>query len=154
MISIRRSTSDDPAFGSLVAELDQDLLNRYGLKQSQYDIHNKGLEEASVVIALHNDTPIGCACYKVIEQAYTVEIKRMYVQPTFRRLGVAQQLLADLELWAKKTGHSKTILQTATKQPESIALYRKCGYQPTDCYGTYQGDEDSVCMEKQLWMVT
>ncbi|GAB2578937.1 GNAT family N-acetyltransferase [Spirosoma areae] len=137
-------------FSSLIAELDQDLLKRYGPKQSQYDVHNKGLEGASVVVAFNRDEPVGCACFKVVEPPNVVEIKRMYVQPSSRQLGVAQQLLAELERWAKETGHSKAILQTAIKQPEAIALYQKCGYQSIDCYGAYLGDTDSVCMKKEL----
>ena len=136
-ITIRRSSPANPAFVSLVAQLDQELLHRYGPKQNHYAIQNKGLEEARVVIAIRHDTPIGCGCYKDVGQAHAVEIKRMYVHPSSRRLGVAQQLLAELECWAKETGNLKTILQTAIKQPESIALYRKCGYQPTECYGAY-----------------
>jgi len=150
MISVRRSSPTAPEFSVLIAELDQDLSKRYGAKQSQYDVHNKGLEGARVVIALNKEEPIGCACFKVIEPANVVEIKRMYVQPAFRQLGVAQQLLAQLEQWAKETGHSTAILQTAIKQPESIALYQKCGYQLIDCYGVHAEDTDSVCMKKQL----
>lgn len=150
MISIRRSSPTAPEFNVLIAELDQDLSKRYGAKQSQYDVHNKGLEGASVVVAFNQEEPIGCACFKVIEPANAVEIKRMYVQPAFRQLGVAQQLLAQLEQWAKETGHLTAILQTAIKQPESIALYQKCGYQLMACYGVYAEDTDSVCMKKPL----
>ena len=150
MIFVQRSKPIDPAFQSLVAELDEGLRNQYGAKQSQYDIHNKGLEGASVVIAINQDKPVGCGCFKALEQADMVELKRMYIQPASRRLGIAQQLLAELEQWAKEKGYTKTRLQTANKQPEAIALYRKCGYQPIANYGPYVGDEDSVCMEKQL----
>ena len=150
MISIRRSTYTDPAFRSLVAELDADLQHRYGAKQSQYDVHNKALEGASVVIVLNQTQPVGCGCFKAFDQADTVELKRMYIQPAFRGAGVAQQLLTGLEQWAREKGYAKAVLQTAIKQPEAIAFYRKCGYQPMATYGAYVGDEDSVCMEKQL----
>lgn len=97
MISIRRSTFADPAFRSLVAELDADLQHRYGAKQSQYDVHNKALEAASVVIALNQNQPVGCGCFKAFDRADTIEVKRMYVQPAVRGTGVAQQILAGLE---------------------------------------------------------
>lgn len=150
MISIRRSTFADPDFRSLVAELDTDLQQRYGAKQSQYDVHNKALEGASVVIALNQDQPVGCGCFKAFDQADTVELKRMYVQPSARGVGIAQQIITELEQWASEKGYSKAVLQTAIKQPEAIAFYRKCGYQPMAAYGAYVGDEDSVCMEKQV----
>lgn len=115
MIFVQRSKPTNPAFQFLVAELDEGLRNQYGAKQSQYDVHNKGLEGASVVIAINQDKPVGCGCFKAPEQADTVELKRMYVQPASRRLGIAQQLLAELEQWAKEKGYAKTRLQTANK---------------------------------------
>ncbi|MCC5612885.1 GNAT family N-acetyltransferase, partial [Nostoc sp. CHAB 5834] len=111
---------------------------------------NTGLEEARVVLAFEENKPVGCACYKVLELATTIEIKRMYVQPAYRRLRVAQQLLAQLEAWAKEENYQMAVLQTATKQPESIALYQRCGYESMPCYGVYVGDVDSVCMRKPL----
>ena len=150
MTTVRRTTSDDPAFQALVGELDEDLRHRYGAKQSQYDVHNVALEGARVVIAMQDDKPVGCGCFKPFGQDGTAELKRMYVQSGSRRLGVARQLLVELERWAAEQGYAKTILQTATKQPEAIALYRNCGYQPIDNYGVYVGDEDSVCLEKQV----
>lgn len=150
MITVRRTTPDDPAFRSLVAELDADLANRYGAKQSEYDVHNTALDGASVVIAMNQDQPVGCGCFKAFERTDTVELKRMYVQTSSRRLGIARQLVAALEQWAREKRYTKTNLQTAVKQPEAIALYLKCGYRQIDNYGAYAGDEDSVCMEKQL----
>ena len=150
MISVRRSSPADAHFNALVAELDQDLLGRYGAKQSLYDAHNKGLDGACVVVAFSQDEPVGCACFKVLEPANTVEIKRMYVRPASRKRGVAQLLLAELEQWAGETGHSTAILQTAVKQPEAIRLYQKCGYHFMACYGAYANDADSVCMKKEL----
>ncbi len=150
MTSLIRSTADDTAFKTLISQLDYDLLQRYGPKQSQYDLHNTGLQEARVVLAFNGNEPVGCACYKIVEPAGSVEIKRMYVQPAYRRFGVAQQLLAQLEDWAKEEGHHMAVLQTVIKQPEAIALYQRCGYKSIPCYGVYVGDDDSVCMGKDL----
>lgn len=149
MISVQRTTHADPTFNALVTELDAGLRELYGAKQSEYDVLNKGLEGASVVIALNQGKPVGCGCFKVFGPD-AVELKRMYVQPSSRRLGVARQLLVELERWAREGGYAKTVLQTANKQPEAIALYEKSGYRHIANYGSYAGDEASVCMEKHL----
>jgi len=149
MISIQRCTSADPRFQTLVGELDADLLVRYGAKQSEYDVHNKGLADARVVIAMNEGAAVGCACFKPLD-AETIEIKRMYVQPGIRRLGVAQHILAGLEQWGREEGYRIAKLQTAIKQPEAIALYQKVGYRPTPAYGPYVDDADSVCLEKDI----
>src|SRR6266508_96476 len=46
-----------------------------------------------------------------------VEMKRMYVAPSARGKGFARQLLAELELTAKRAGHHRIILETGSKQP-------------------------------------
>ena len=150
MIVIKRSLPADPVFHSLVAELDAGLRTLYGAKQSEYDVLNAIPEGAKVVIAVDGDRPVGCGCFKSLGQSATVELKRMYVQTTSRRMGIARLLLTELEGWAKEEGYAAARLQTAVKQPEAIALYEKCGYRHISNYGAYIGDENSVCMEKQL----
>jgi hypothetical protein len=47
-------------------------------------------------------------------------------------------------------GYPKCILETGQRQPEEIRLYQKAGYSPTENFGQYQGDYNSVCMIKIL----
>jgi len=59
------------------------------------------------------------------------EVKRMYVIPEARGLGLARRVLAALEQSAWAAGRSRIILTTGTERPEAIALrdevYRKFG---------------------------
>jgi GNAT superfamily N-acetyltransferase len=80
----------------------------------------------------------------------SVEIKRMFVQPAERGKGIARSILTGLELWAKETGFSYTMLETGNNQPEAIALYQKAGYTVIPNYGQYSGMETSICMRKAL----
>ena len=41
-------------------------------------------------------------------------------------------------------------LETGTKQPEAIALYRKFGYVERGPFGAYKPDPLSIFMEKRL----
>jgi GNAT superfamily N-acetyltransferase len=74
----------------------------------------------------------------------------MYTNPEKRKLGLASQMLHELELWAKESGYGKCVLETGKKQPEAIALYEKNGYRMIPNYGQYIGVENSVCFEKKL----
>src|SRR5919199_6485270 len=147
MILIVRTVPEDERFKALIAELNADLRSRYGEQQAQFDPHNNVPADARVVLALDNEIPAGCGCYKVLEDS-RVEIKRMYVRPASRRLGVAQQILNELEAWAKEAGHLYARLELASKQPEASALYRKLCYQRIDNYGPYINMAESVCLEK------
>src|SRR5690606_36548283 len=57
------------------------------------------------------------------------EIKRMYVVPEARGRGYARRILAELEDDARAAGRVRMVLETGTKQPESIELYESSGYE-------------------------
>ena len=57
-----------------------------------------------------------------------VELKRMYVRPAFRGLGLARPLLAALEVEGQLLGASVARLDTGPKQPRARDLYERCGY--------------------------
>ncbi|MET7696737.1 GNAT family N-acetyltransferase [Streptomyces sp. NPDC005485] len=78
------------------------------------------------------------------------ELKRMYVIPGARGLGVARRILAALELDARTAGRSRMVLETGTKQPEAIALYLSSGYEPCTKFGHYRFHDESRCFAKPL----
>lgn len=73
------------------------------------------------------------------------ELKRMYVVPEARGLGLARRILARLEEDARAAGRRRMCLETGTKQPEAISLYLSSGYQPCAKFGLYRFHEDSRC---------
>ena len=57
------------------------------------------------------------------------EIKRMFVVPSARGRGVAQELLVALEDAARSLGYSRVRLDTGPKQPHAERMYRRAGYE-------------------------
>lgn len=149
MLTLARTTSDDPDFRELVRLLDQDLRVRDGDDHAFYAQFNKVDSIRNVAVAYHDATPVGCGAFKEFEGGQ-VEIKRMFVHPARRGQGIAQALLAELEGWARELGHTGCVLETGQQQPEAIALYQKCGYQRIPNYGQYAGVANSVCMRKAI----
>ncbi|MEV0528358.1 GNAT family N-acetyltransferase [Streptomyces sp. NPDC050439] len=79
------------------------------------------------------------------------EIKRMYVTPEARGLGLARLILAALENDARAAGRTRMVLETGTKQPEAIALYTSTGYTPAPSkFGHYRFEDLSRCFAKPL----
>lgn len=78
------------------------------------------------------------------------ELKRMYVTPEARGLGLARRILAALEDDARAAGRSRMVLETGLKQPEAIALYASSGYTPCSKFGHYRFEELSRCFAKAL----
>ncbi len=78
------------------------------------------------------------------------EIKRMYVTPGARGLGLARRILAELEADARAGGRTRMVLETGAKQPEAVALYTSSGYEPCAKFGHYRFHELSLCFAKPL----
>jgi putative acetyltransferase len=130
-------------------ELDNDLQGRYQDVQYQFNAFTDVSRINTVVVAYIQDIAVGCGCFKEISDD-TVEIKRMFVNPYFRGFGVASCIIAELLVWAKQLYYADAVLETGKKQPESIKLYSKHGFQIIENFGPYVGMEESVCMLKHL----
>ena len=149
MISLKQTTSEDSDFIQLVSELDADLRIRDGEEHGFYAQFNKIDQIKHVVVAYQEEMPVGCGAIKPYDKI-TMEVKRMFVLPELRGVGIASKILIELEQWAAELGYAKCILETGLKQPEAIALYTKNDYRRIPNYGQYAGVKNSVCFEKQL----
>ncbi|MFD8643555.1 GNAT family N-acetyltransferase [Streptomyces zaomyceticus] len=78
------------------------------------------------------------------------ELKRMYVIPEARGLGLARRILAALESDARTAGRTRMVLETGIAQPEAIALYTSSGYEPCPKFGHYRDHPSSRCFAKPL----
>lgn len=78
------------------------------------------------------------------------ELKRMYVAPQARGLGLGRQVLEELEAHARRLGYRGIVLETGDRQPEALGLYASAGYQRIPCYPPYSGRSLSLCFEKTL----
>ncbi len=149
MIRIKRTDSDDTDFRMLVSALDKDLAVRDGDEHAFYAQYNKIDMIRHVVVAYDGNEAVGCGAVKSYEPGI-VEVKRMYVPPHRRGQGIAAIVLRELEQWAAELSNIAFVLETGLKQPEAIALYRKCGYKEIPNFGQYAGVNNSVCFRKDL----
>lgn len=148
-VKIVRTDSTNPDFRALVALLDQELLVRDGEEHVFYANFNKLDKISHVVVAHVERTAVGCGALRKFSED-SAEIKRMFVQPTYRGKGIAGKVLLELENWARELGFTACVLETGQKQPEAIRLYQKSGYTQIPNFGQYQGVVNSVCMRKTL----
>lgn len=148
-ITIKRTEASDPDFPFLVAQLTLELREIYGDFRVIYDKYNQISHLDTVVIACANNTPVGCGCFKRIDNK-TVEFKRVYVSPSERKLGIGAAVMNELEVWAKEDGYSRVITETANKLDDSIRFLKNRGYQIIPSYGPYAGMKTSVCFGKRL----
>jgi DNA-binding MarR family transcriptional regulator/GNAT superfamily N-acetyltransferase len=80
-----------------------------------------------LLLAWLREEPIGCGGLK-FHPTEPAEIKRMWVAPSARGLGVGRRMLAELEQRARMRAARIVRLETNRTLAEAISLYRKAGY--------------------------
>jgi GNAT superfamily N-acetyltransferase len=85
------------------------------------------------LVARLDGKPMGCGALRALD-AERAEIKRMWVDPATRRLGIGRSLLSALELAAAELGCHTVRLDTAAFLIEALPLYRSAGYRDIPAY--------------------
>jgi DNA-binding MarR family transcriptional regulator/GNAT superfamily N-acetyltransferase len=111
-----------------VRELDRRFDAGWDPRQSiSADPHELRPPAGLLLVAGVLSEPVGCGALKFHDGEPT-EIKRMWVSPAARGLGVGRRLLAELEAHAARNGTSGVVrLETNGSLSEAIALYRSAG---------------------------
>lgn len=148
-LKILNTDSTNIDFIKLIKLLDDDLNERYGKLQNQYDKHNKVDYINDVVIIYNDEVPVACGAFKE-HNIDAIELKRIFVTKGNRRQGLSKLIISELEKLGKNKGYKYALLETGIKQHEAINLYRNTGYEIIENYEPYKGNTNSVCMEKNL----
>lgn len=146
------SDPSDPELVSLIAKSDEYLSARYPPESN----HAESIEvltgsAAALFVGYTNGTLAACGALKFIgtDSPYA-EIKRLFVAEQYRGHGFATAMMRHLEAHALAQGIRLVRLETGTRQPEALGLYRKLGYTDRGPFGRYGNDPLSVFMEKRL----
>ena len=105
--------------------------------------------EVTFIVARMDGRAVGCGAIVESMEGWA-EIKRMFVSPLARGHNIGRRLLQKLETTAIEKGIPLLRLETGTKQPEALALYRSAGFVEIGPFGQYAPDPLSLFMEKSL----
>lgn len=153
---IARLPITHPDAVALIEAVQEEYVERYGGRdESPIDPGEFAGDRGEFFVGYVDEIPVASGAWRFRPApegivGRTVEIKRMYVVPTHRGLGLARRMLAHLEATARTAGAEQIILETGLKQPEAIALYRSEGYDEIPGFGYYCGAELSRCFGKSL----
>jgi len=86
-----------------------------------------------LLVARLREEPVGCGALKFHENKVG-ELKRMWVAPRARGLGLGRRLLLALEHKAREAGMTVIHLETNRNLIEAIELYRHSGYQEVEAF--------------------
>lgn len=146
-----KTNSEDPAFITLCEKLDQTLSDAVGAKKQEkvYAAHNNLNYINDVFLIYDEDTAIGCGAYKMYDEE-TVEVKRIFISPDYRGMGLAKELLRRLEADARIGGFRYAVLETNRILTSAVELYHRMGYKDIPNYPPYTELKESVCMKRKL----
>jgi len=80
-----------------------------------------------LILAFSDGIPCGIGCLKSINNEIG-EIKRMYVDPSFRKIGAGRAILHSLLNAAKEAGYKKVRLDSPKFMHAAHSLYRSFGF--------------------------
>ncbi|WP_110180343.1 GNAT family N-acetyltransferase [Nocardioides solisilvae] len=141
----------------LVEEVQAEYVQRYGgPDEAPIDPSQFEGERGGFYVGYLDGVPVATGAWRQVAPppgtgpGPVAEVKRMYVAASHRRLGLARQVLAQLEEAAAAAGVRTLVLETGLRQPEAIALYESSGYHVIPGYGYYAEAELSRCFGKDL----
>jgi putative acetyltransferase len=150
-LRIAAEPPDQPETIALLAQLDRYLAALYA-PQSNHVLGVAALKapEVRFFVARRSAGAVGCGALRLDTDGYG-EIKRMFVAPTARGLGIGKKLLAAIESEARRLNLQTLRLETGILQPEAVGLYERAGYRATAAFGNYPADDPvSLFFAKRL----
>jgi GNAT superfamily N-acetyltransferase len=135
---------------ALIAELNAHLEPLYPSESRHgFSVQKLIADSVAFFVIRVDGAPAGCAGIKLFGADYG-EIKRMFVRPEFRGLGLAKFLLDHLGDYARTHGVDILRLETGIYQHAAISLYERLGFQRIPPFGEYREDPLSRCYEKRI----
>jgi GNAT superfamily N-acetyltransferase len=130
-LRIERRAERDPDVRAAQAAYLAEIARRFG---RPLDPWNQGaVAPALSLLVVDGRRPVGCGALRQIE-ADVGEIKRMWLHPDVRGLGLGARLLAALESAARQARQRELRLDTNERLGEAIALYEAAGYRRIERY--------------------
>ncbi len=149
MISIAQETPRSPDALALIAGSEQAMRAVYAPE----DCHTLSPDELdqphiAFYVARRDGQALGCVA--LVNNGDYAEVKRLFVVPEGRGLGLSKQLMDHLEAAAKQAGLAKVMLETGDQLTAAVHLYKQRGYSVRGPFACYEVSPASLFMEKIL----
>jgi GNAT superfamily N-acetyltransferase len=141
---------DSPEARALIEELEAELALLYPQESRHgYSVDKLIAQGVAFFVLRHEGAPAGCGGVQLYGNDFG-ELKRMYVRPRYRGLGLSKQMLDHLAGYTRGNGVSLLRLETGIHQLAAIGLYERAGFKSVPPFGAYHEDPLSRFYEKRL----
>ena len=141
MLDIQKVTTEGAAlesvkdlFKAYLGELNEDLCFQSFDREIGNPLYKYSAPTGALFIAYYNAIPVGCIALQPLQEAQTCEMKRLYVSPAYRKLGVGDALVKVLLQEAQSLGYTTMKLDTLERLQAAIRLYQKFGFETVTAY--------------------
>ena len=141
MLDIQKVTTEGAAlesvkdlFKAYLAELNEDLCFQSFDSEIGNPLYKYSTPTGALFIAYYNAIPVGCIALQPLKEVQTCEMKRLYVAPAYRKLGVGDALVKVLLQEAQSLGYTTMKLDTLERLQAAIRLYQKFGFETVTAY--------------------
>ncbi len=150
-----RARLTDDLVGPLLRGLAEEYRSRYGAghEAAVADIENFrppasafDPPDGTFLVSVEDGRTVGGGGFRR-SSPEVCELKRLWVDPAYRRRGVASSILDALESAALRQGYERVRLETAPVQIEALSFYRARRYHEIQAYGAY---DVAVALERTL----
>ena len=150
-ITITQERPDSPDAIQLINELQTILSQETYPDESRhgYSVDKLLREGVAFFVTRDDDVPAGCSGIQLFGMEYG-EVKRMYVRPQYRGLGLGKLMLDHLAVYARERRIFTLRLETGIYQEEAIKLYERYGFARRGPFGEYKDDPLSIYFEKRF----
>lgn len=120
-------------FREYEAYLDEDLCFQ-SFEQELADLPGKYAPPGgALLIAVHKNRTVGCVGLRELADS-VCEMKRLFVRPEARGLGLGRKLAAQIIAVARSLGYTLMLLDTLARLTEAMQLYETLGFHTTAPY--------------------
>lgn len=146
-ITLESPASDEGRL--IVSELEDEIGPMYPSEsQHGYSVEKLIAERVAFFLVRVDGQVAGCGGVQLHGTDYG-ELKRMYVRPAFRGMGLARRLVDRLAEHARVNGVTNLRLETGIHQDSAIGLYERMGFMKVPPFPPYQLDPLSVFYERR-----
>jgi putative acetyltransferase len=102
----------------------------------------------ALLLAEMDGEDAGCIALRDMGEGYA-EMKRLYVAPDYRGLGIGRALTEDFIALARSIGYSAIRLDTIPRLGVAYTIYQRAGFRKIDPY-RHNPDPDAIFLELKL----
>lgn len=145
-VNVKKVDLTNPALLALAHDMEQEHIRMYG--ESDQDPSNSIETAEAIVLGYFGKAPVGLCAWGRYGSAG--KIRQTYVDPEFRRTGVAQMMVNFIEDMMRTRGIRYNQFESGPEHKVGHKFWKALGYKEIEPFGFYKDEPGSKFYGKEL----